>query len=38
MTSRELIAWSRLYERRSRRTSSLVLSLIAGLAIAGWVQ
>ena len=38
MTSRELIAWSRLYERRSRRTSSLVLALLAGVGIAGWVQ
>jgi len=38
MTSRELIAWSRLYERRSRRTSAVVLALIAGVGIAGWVQ
>src|SRR5262245_43600402 len=38
MTSRELIAWSRLYERRSQRTSSLALALVAGVGIAGWVQ
>jgi len=40
MTSRELIAWSRLYERRARAgwwTSSLALAIVLGGAIAAWV-
>lgn len=39
MTSRELIAWSSLHERRARRpwTSPLALALVAGGAIAAWV-
>ena len=42
MTSRELIAWSRLYERRARGgrwwTSSLALAVVLGGAIAVWVE
>jgi len=40
MTSRQLIAWSRLAERRSRAgwwSSPLAVALVAGAAIAGWV-
>ena len=39
MTSRELIRWQLLSESRARSvlTSSLVLALVAGGAIAGWV-
>ncbi|MGN6106899.1 MAG: hypothetical protein ACTHU0_17460 [Kofleriaceae bacterium] len=40
MTSRELIAWSALYERRARAgwwTSRAAIAVLLGAAIAGWV-
>lgn len=41
MTSRELIAWSTLHERRARAgrwwTSPVLLALVAGGAVAAWV-
>ncbi len=40
MTSRELIRWSALHERRARAgwwTSRFVLAVLAGIAIAAWV-
>ncbi|MBA3393951.1 MAG: hypothetical protein H0T89_14990, partial [Deltaproteobacteria bacterium] len=39
MTSRELLRWSALAERRARTwwSSPLVLALLAGVAIAAWV-
>ena len=40
MTSRELIRWSALHERRARHGifgSSLVIAVVAGAALAGWI-
>lgn len=37
MTSRELIRWSRRHERRARRLPALVVPVIAGGLLAGWV-
>jgi hypothetical protein len=40
MTSRELIRWSALHERRARAgwwTSRVVVAIVGGAAIAGWV-
>lgn len=41
MNSRELIRWSTLHERRGRAgwwSSGVVVAIVAGVAIAGWVQ
>lgn len=37
MTSRELIRWSQLHERRARTLPPLVLAVIAGGVLAAWV-
>ena len=37
MTSAELIRWSSMHEKRARTGSSLVVALVAGGALAGWV-
>ncbi|HEU4730578.1 MAG TPA: hypothetical protein VFT22_21925 [Kofleriaceae bacterium] len=37
MTSRELIRWSRLHERRARKLPVLVVPVVAGGLLAGWV-
>jgi hypothetical protein len=38
MTSRELIRWSLLHERRGRTLSPLAFAVIAGAALAAWVR
>lgn len=37
MTSRELVRWSHLHERRGRSVPPLVIPLVIGAALAGWV-
>jgi len=37
MTSRELIRWSRLHERRARRVPALAIPVVAGGLLAAWV-
>lgn len=37
MTSRELIRWSRLHERRARKLPALALPVVAGGLLAAWV-
>ena len=37
MTSRELIRWSRLHERRARKLPALAIPVIAGGLLAAWV-
>lgn len=38
MTSRELIRWSQLHDKRSRGQRPLLLALALGVAFAGWVS
>ncbi|MBL9015810.1 MAG: hypothetical protein JNL83_16615 [Myxococcales bacterium] len=37
MTSAELIRWSSLHEKRARTGNAVVVALVAGAALAGWV-
>ena len=37
MTSRELIHWSRLHERRARTLPALAIPIAAGVLLAAWV-
>jgi len=37
MTSRELIRWSRLHERRARRRPAFAVPVLVGVVLAGWV-
>ncbi|NVB77745.1 MAG: hypothetical protein HOV81_05060 [Kofleriaceae bacterium] len=37
MTSRELIRWTRLYEKRAKRGSSVLVTLVAAVAMAAFV-
>ena len=37
MTSAELIRWSGLHDRRGTKGNALVIALVAGAALAGWV-